>query len=156
MPVHFSILMTLLTYPVDQSGSSLHIRRLRVQSADDPSSISLRRNAKKQEYVSHLGEDVVDPDYLHNRYGIVTTGANLPVLSHPDTMIIEMSSLHLSEVRDLLVACIGDNRASESLSRSSGNPFWCKTIANFIREKSEDEFKKSMEGDGKLNTLVIV
>ena len=59
--------------------------------------------------------------------------------SHPDTVIVAMTGLSESEVRELLERYLGNTKAVISkelvknvLKASSGSPFWCATIAKVI------------------------
>lgn len=91
-----------------------------------------------------------------SKYGLKnnTSAAYLSILGHENSIVVEMTSLTLDEVKEILTQTLKVEEVSNNLVKlvqevSSGNAYWCKAIANFIKERGIKEFEKTtaLEGD---------
>lgn len=76
------------------------------------------------------------------------------IINDHRTTFIEMTGLRSSEVKEILLNVLGIGAVSKDLISlvldvSSGNAFWCKEIASFIRERGIDEFEQTIQDDDK-------
>ena len=84
------------------------------------------------------------------------------IISNPNTNVIEMSSLNEEEVRSMLLTILDVKSISIDivhlvLDVSSGNVYWCKMIANFIKERGTQELDTALqEGTGIDNPLKVL
>ena len=67
----------------------------------------------------------------------------LSAIKCPSVCVLELKGLTEDDVRELLVLYIGEKNVSNRLVKlvkdvSSGNAYWCKSIANFIIENDMD------------------
>ncbi|RYH31453.1 adenylate/guanylate cyclase domain-containing protein [archaeon] len=72
------------------------------------------------------------------------------IAKHPNTSIIEMKALNEEEVRSLLVHTLNTENVSSNLvsfvyTVSSGNPYWCKTIVQFVQEHGLDQLEDTLQ-----------
>lgn len=99
------------------------------------------------------GSTVGEGDMV-SRYGLKfqTSASYLSILGHENSIVVEMTSLNESEVKEILMHTLKVDDISSDLVKlvldvSSGNAFWCKAIANFIKERGVKELEKATEGD---------
>lgn len=105
-----------------------------------------------------------DSEVTANRYGLKaqSSPALLSILSHERATVIEMTGLGESEVREVLlhtlkVDYISHNLVSIVYDVSSGNAYWCKAIANFIKERGVKELEDAIQkGDSPHNALKVL
>ena len=83
----------------------------------------------------------------------ISTGVNkfTQLKAHPDCTSVVLTKLDMSEVNTLLVShfkenstALPDTLAQTVLDASSGNPFWCNTIANHIKDKGVENFSETL------------
>ena len=157
---HTAVMLTMVTKP----GTAQAQRR--------PS----QENASA--FVPFLGVEGDDRGAMIARSGAVVSDANRPVFYHPETVVVEMAGLTEGEVKELLERYFGSGGSnmassggagagaaalvvSDELARAvhlaaAGSPFWCATIAKFIKERGVEEFQRSMESDQRgLNFIVL-
>jgi hypothetical protein len=163
------------------AGESSHSQNMHSQSCDSPSSF-VRTGHRKSVLISqHVVQEVnhthptnnsstrstsISPTVTGNesdsssRYGLKlqTSAAYLSILGHENSVVIEMSNLHENEVRDILLHKLKVDTISIDLVRlvldvSSGNAFWCKTIASFIAERGVKALEKATEHENRINSL---
>lgn len=72
----------------------------------------------------------------------------LALMSRKFSDILELGGLNNSEVKEILTASLRVDTVSDSLVQmvmdvSSGNPFWCTTIANFIKDRGLSELEEA-------------
>jgi hypothetical protein len=155
MVSHTAVMLTMVTKPPPPSQQAELQRR--------PS----------QAYVPFMGTDGDDRGAVIERCGVVVSDASRPVLFHPDTVIVEMVGLTAAEVKELLeryfasgaagasgndgaAIVVSDELAQAVHSAAAGSPFWCATIAKFMKERGVEEFQRSMESDKRgLNFIVL-
>lgn len=82
----------------------------------------------------------------------------LSILGHENTVYTEMVPLQDDDVREILKYTLKVDDISNEVIRlvmdvSSGNAYWCKAIANFIKERGVKELEKATAGDSKQNSL---
>lgn len=87
-----------------------------------------------------------------------TSAAYMSIMGHDHSQVLEMNSLTDDEVRDILKHTLKVEDVSNEVIRlvmdvSSGNAYWCKAIANFIKERGVKELEKATAGDSKQNSL---
>ena len=80
--------------------------------------------------------------------------AGLVVFNQPYSEILELGGLDRDEVKEILkftlkVDTVSDELADLVVNVSSGNPFWCRNIASFIKDRGIEEFDKVTTGAGK-------
>ena len=84
------------------------------------------------------------------------------IVSNPNTNVIEMTSLNEEEVRNMLSSILNVTNISNDIVQlvldvSSGNVYWCKMIANFIKERGTEELDTALEeGTGTENPLKVL
>lgn len=103
-----------------------------------------------------------DPQEMDNtsRYGLKlqTSAAYLSILGHENSTVVEMNSLNEAEVKDIVLHTLQVQDISIDLVKlvldvSSGNAFWCKAIASFIKERGAQAFEKAAEHESRVNSL---
>eukprot|EP00981_Chlorochromonas_danica_P015276 scaffold11522_cov239-Ochromonas_danica.AAC.3 len=77
---------------------------------------------------------------------------------HENSTVVEMNSLNEPEVKDILLHTLQVQDISNDLVKlvldvSSGNAFWCKSIAFFIKERGAEAFEKAAEHESRVNSL---
>jgi class 3 adenylate cyclase len=82
----------------------------------------------------------------------------MAILGHENTVYTEMVPLQDDDVREILKYTLQVDDISNEVIRlvmdvSSGNAYWCKAIANFIKERGVKELEKATAGDSKQNSL---
>lgn len=87
--------------------------------------------------------------------------------SNPRCELVRLLSLNQDEVGDILIARVKNNVTITKelvnlvLEASSGNPYWCESIAQYINERGDKEFKEAMQSNqsggvsNALSTLVV-
>ncbi|RYH27847.1 hypothetical protein EON65_12990 [archaeon] len=95
-----------------------------------------------------------------SKYGLKlqTSAAFLSILGHEHSTVVEMSSLNETEVKDILMQTLKVNKIDPDMVRlvldvSSGNAFWCKAIASFIKERGVQALEKAAEDGSRINSL---
>ena len=98
-----------------------------------------------------------------SRYGLKSASpALVSILSHERSTVIEMTGLGEPEVREVLLHTLKVDHVSQDLVRivfdvSSGNAYWCKAIANFIKERGVKELEDAIQkGDSPHNALKVL
>jgi adenylate cyclase len=99
-----------------------------------------QRHALKVKIAKKLKQDVAD--------------AGLVILTQPYSEILELGGLDRDEVKEILkftlkVDNVADELADLVVNVSSGNPFWCRSIATFIKDLGLEEFDKVTTTTGK-------
>lgn len=82
-------------------------------------------------------------------------------MNHENTTMIEMTGLNEPEVRELLLHALNVDNISNDLVKlvaevSSGNAFWCKEIANFIKERGVKELEKTTQQESPASALKVL
>jgi hypothetical protein len=138
-------------------ASSAHLSSIHGQSSARKSSVYARNNNIEPNNNNIDGNN--DGDFV-SKFGVKfqTSAAYLSILGHENTTVVEMSSLSDIEVKEILQQSLKVDDISNQLVKlvlevSSGNAFWCKMIANFIKERGIKEFEKTAEGDSRQNSL---
>lgn len=72
--------------------------------------------------------------------------------------MVEMSNLSELEVQEILLHTLQVDSVSNSLVKlvldvSSGNAFWCKAIAHFIKERGAEELERQASHDSSGNNV---
>ena len=75
---------------------------------------------------------------------LITPQGLLSAIKCPSVCVLELKGLTEEDVRELLILYIGESNVSDRLVKlvkdvSSGNAFWCKSIANFIIENGMED-----------------
>jgi predicted ATPase len=99
-----------------------------------------------------------------SRFGLKAQSAPafLSLLLHERTTVIEMTGLNEVEVREVLLHTLKVDHISQNLvdlvfDVSSGNAYWCKAIANFIKERGVSELEEAIQkGDSPHNALKVL
>lgn len=113
-------------------------------------------------------DDVVDNDDILATVGLdhLNFAAFRAIAKHPNTHIAEMKGLNEEEVRNLLLHTLNTETVSQTLVQlvmdvSSGSPYWCKVIAQFVQERGLSHLEAALETDKhhsaqhSLKTLVL-
>ena len=89
------------------------------------------------------------------------------ITANPRCELVRLLSLNEDEVGDILIARVKNNVTITKelvklvLEASSGNPYWCESIAQYINERGDQEFKEAMQSNqsggvsNALSTLVV-
>jgi class 3 adenylate cyclase len=99
-----------------------------------------------------------------SRYGLKnqSSAALLAILGHERATVIEMTGLAEGEVREVLLHTLEVSHVSQNLVKlvfdvSSGNAYWCKAIANFIKERGVGELEDAIQkGDSPHQALKVL
>jgi hypothetical protein len=99
-----------------------------------------------------------------SRFGLKAqcSPALLSILGHERATVIEMTGLAEAEVREVLLHTLKVVHVSQNLVRlvfdvSSGNAYWCKAIANFIKERGVKELEDAIQkGDSPHQALKVL
>lgn len=78
-----------------------------------------------------------------------TNAAYKSILSHPRALVIELNPLTSKEVKELLkdIGDVDEKLIDSVLHVTSGNAFWCKAVAKYIKEFGKAEFEKSIDSN---------
>ena len=94
-----------------------------------------------------------------NRYGLntETSASLLSILAHERATVVEMTGLTQSEVKEVLLHTLKVDHISQNLIKlvydvSSGNAYWCKAIANFIKERGIKELEETIHKNDSTTT----
>ena len=87
---------------------------------------------------------------------LITPQGLLSAVKSPSVCVLELKGLTVEDVRELLILYIGESNVSDRLVKlvkdvSSGNAFWCKSIANFIIENDMEDL--TLDGIKNQNNL---
>lgn len=89
------------------------------------------------------------------------------ITANPRCELVKLLSLNEDEVGDILIARAKNNviitkeLVNLVLEASSGNPYWCESIAQYLNERGDKEFKEAMQStqsggvSNALSTLVV-
>ena len=132
-------------------GSDVHN-----ETSRDSKDLSQEREMEKM----RKDDSIIEKDNLKLQLKLnaqlITPQGLLAALKSPSVCVLELKGLTAEDVRDLLVLYIGESNVSDRLVKlvkdvSSGNAFWCKSIANFIIENDMEDL--TLDGIKNQNNL---
>ena len=114
-----------------------------------------------------FNKEKADTGDLSGKYGlkIQTSPTYLSIVNNENTAVIEMSGLNEKEVEEVLTQTLKVQTVSSDLVKlvldvSSGNAFWVKSIANFIKERGikelEETTKQGVSPQNSLKVLILM
>lgn len=139
----------------NSSNSSLHLAQDANANGprEGPSAVTITKATGETGVVS-LSTEFADNqalDSVASKYGFRfrPNNAFFAILAHEHTTIIEMNPLSQDEVREVLIQALKSKSVDPELVTSvyditSGNAFWCKAIARFIRENGLEEYYRTI------------
>eukprot|EP01038_Epipyxis_sp_PR26KG_P014054 gene14054-18852_t len=91
--------------------------------------------------------------FSQSRLGFIQYDAYISILEHPKTQIIVLDSLTKTDIKNLLYTVLGVDKVSKDLvtfvfNVTSGNPYWCNDMANFIKDYDMDYVENAMKECG--------